>query len=175
LRGADAAPYDEDVFASQLQSSRTAQTQLVISTTLLDLVDDVEPTETAAEFYDLLGSAGAFLGQAPGNNAACQPCLSRLGEKLEAIKSEIVDESNGWLPEVGVTAEWRLNWESTIYSTFYAPQRAGMAVNGQLKLPVGGRENCPLVANKNCPVADTNLPMRVCPPPVVEAGVRSGV
>ena len=48
-------------------------------------------------------------------------------------------------------------------------------VNGHLKLPVGGHENCPLVANKNCPVADTNLPMRVCPPPVGGAVVRSVV
>jgi hypothetical protein len=48
-------------------------------------------------------------------------------------------------------------------------------VNGQLKLPVGGHENCPLVANKNCPVADTNLPMKGCPPPVGEAAVSSGV
>jgi hypothetical protein len=50
-----------------------------------------------------------------------------------------------------------------------------MIVNGQLKLPVGGHEDCPLVANKNCPVADTNLPMRVWPPPVVEAIVSSRV
>lgn len=48
-------------------------------------------------------------------------------------------------------------------------------VNGHLKLPVGGHENCPLVANKNCPVADTNLPVRVCPPPVGEAAVSSRV
>jgi hypothetical protein len=35
---------------------------------------------------------------------------------------------------------------------------------------VVGRENCPLVADKNGPVADMNLPMRVCRPPV-EVGV----
>lgn len=52
---------------------------------------------------------------------------------------------------------------------------ADRSVNGHLKLPVGGHENCPLVANKNCPVADTNLPVRVCPPPVGEAAVSSRV
>ncbi|WP_205871113.1 DUF1508 domain-containing protein, partial [Mycolicibacterium holsaticum] len=54
--------------------------------------------------------------------------------------------------DVGGSWRWRA-WRSS--------------VNGHRELPVGGHEDCPQVANKNCPVADTNLPMRVCPPPSI--------
>ena len=148
LRGADAVPYDEDVFASRLRSSRSAQTDLGISTTLLGLIDTVEPKETTAKFYGILGSARAFIGQASVDDAAWQPCLRRLGEVLEAIKSEIILESNGWLPDVGVTSEWHQKWESTIYSTFYAPHRTGMTLGewAQLIATVGGPISTPLIS-----------------------------
>ena len=51
--------------------------------------------------------------------------------------------------------------------------RTARSVNGQLKVPMGGHENCPWAANKNCPVADTNLPMKGCPPPVGGAAMGS--
>jgi hypothetical protein len=48
--------------------------------------------------------------------------------------------------------------------SFYAPQPG----DSRQARRVVGRENCPLVADKNGPVADMNLPMRVCRPPVVD-------
>ena len=95
---------------------------------------------------------------------ALEPRLQHGSELLATGRDPRV---GGWL--VPANLLWaienhapRNNWRRTL-------------VNGQLELPVGGRENCSWVANKNCPVADMNLPMRVCPPPVVDAVVRSGV